>query len=271
MQLGLWLEIRPDDDLPRITDRVAAMGFGSLHAHFPEGCDAALARRLNRATDGSGLDITAVSGYANLLRPAEAPMGCTVAQLAGLIELLQLFKTRRVVSWSGSYAAGLLDDHRDNQGEAAWEALRRHVDELFPLLDETEGILVLEPFYTHVLNNAERAAAFCREFNSPYLRVVLDAPNLLPPPSWPQQDELIADAVAVLAPYVGLIHLKDMRLKNGALDLPGPGQGVLDYPALINAIGRAEIGAPVIVEHVSLEQAAAARAFVLAQSLGVLV
>ena len=265
MQLGLWLEIRPDDDLPRLTDRVAALGFSALHAHFPAGCDAGLARRLNRACTGSGLDLAAVSGYANPLRPELAPMGSTVEQLAGLIELLPLLDARRVVSWSGTYADGITDAHPDNQGDAAWEALRRHVDELNPLLEDADGLLVLEPFFAHVLNTPERAAAFCRELASPYVRLVLDPPNLLPPAEWGRQAELIPALVATLAPFVGLVHLKDMRLRDGTLDMPGPGQGELDYRTLLAALARAELSAPLIIEHVGLNQAAAARNFVLSR------
>lgn len=265
MQLGLWLEIRPGDDLPRLTDRVAAMGFSALHAHFPAGCDAALARRLNRACDGSGLDLAAVSGYANPLRPALAPMGSTAEQLAELIELLPLLDARRVVSWSGTYGEAIGDDHPGNRGEAAWEALRRHVDELAPLLEEADGLLLLEPFFAHALNTPERAAAFCRELASPYLRLVLDPPNLLAPADWPRQAELLPAMVAALAPFVGLVHLKDMRLRDGAVDMPGPGQGALDYRALLAAIAGAELSAPLILEHVTLDQAAAARRFVLGQ------
>lgn len=270
MQLGLWIELRPGDDLPRIADRVAAMGYDSVQAHFPAGCDAAFARRVNRACDSGGLDLAAVSGYANPLRPDEAPMGATTAQLAALIELLPALNARRIVSWSGTYGEGIGGGHPDNQGEAAWDALQRHVDELFPLLNANEGVLVLEPYFTHVLSTAERAAAFCRAYNSPYLRLVLDAPNLLPPERWGRQAELIADMVVALAPHVGLIHLKDMRLKGGALDMPGPGQGVLDYRALLGTIARAEVGAPMVVEHVGLDQAAAARSYVLAHARGAL-
>lgn len=265
MYLGLWLELRPTDDLPRIADRVATMGYGALQAHFPAGCDAVLARRVRRACDASGLQLAAVSGYANPLRPDDAPMGFTVAQLVALIELLPILGARRLVSWSGTYAAGIGAGHPDNQSDAAWDALRRHADALLPRLDGLDGVLVLEPFFAHVLSSAERATAFCRAVGSPYLRVVLDAPNLLPPERWAQQAQQIAADVAILAPHVGLIHLKDMRLRDGALELPGPGQGLLDYPAMLGAIAAAELSAPLIVEHVSLEQAAAARRFVLSQ------
>jgi sugar phosphate isomerase/epimerase len=266
MYLGLWLELRPADDLSRIADRVAAMGYAALQAHFPAGCDAVMARRLRRACAESGLVVAAVSGYANPLRPELAPMGATTEQLAAMVELLPTVGSRRLVSWSGTYAAGIGAGHPDNGGDAAWEALRRHVDALLPLLDAVEGELLLEPFLAHVLDSPARAAAFCRAVGSPALGLVLDAPNLLPPERWGRQAEQIAALVAELTPYVGLVHLKDMRLLDGALDMPGPGQGLLDYPALMGAIADAAIGAPMIVEHVRLEQAAAARRFVLRHS-----
>jgi len=266
MYLGLWTEIRPADDLSRLAERAAAVGFATLHAHFPEGCDERLARRLARAAAASGLAVVAVSGYANPLRPDDAPMGWSAAGLAGLVGLMPLLDARILVSWSGTYGAGLLDGHPDNGAPAALELLRRHVEELLPALDAAEAILALEPFHTHALGDAEGLAAFCAEVNSPYLGLVLDPPNLLPPDRWGDQAAEIAAQVAVLAPYIRLVHLKDMRLRGGAVDLPGPGQGVLDYPALLGAIRRADISAPLIVEHVPLDAAAAARRFVLAQA-----
>lgn len=263
MQLGLWIEIRPADDLPRTLERVAAMGFAALHAHFPAGCDQALARRVARAAAGAGLFVAAISGYANPLRPDEAPMGATLGQLAGLVELMPALGAGRLVSWSGTLGPGLLDDHPDNQAPAARAALRRSVEALLPLLEAAEARLLLEPFFTHTLREPGDIAAFCAEVASPALGVVLDPPNLLPPARWPDQTELIWSAVATLAPYVGLVHLKDMDLKAGALDLPGPGRGRLDYKAFMGALRAAELSAPLIVEHVSLDQAPAARSYVL--------
>lgn len=265
MQLGIWIDIRPERDVPRLFEQVAELGFGAVQAHFPAGCDAALVRRVRRAAAASGIEIVAVSGYANPLRPADAPMGFTQAALADLIALLPEIDSRRVVTWSGTYAANLLEEHPDNQSASAWDALRRAVDDLFPLLDASDAILVFEPFFTHVLDTPERIVAFCEEVGSPYVRVVLDPPNLLTPGMWQQQSELLPPLVAALALYTSLAHLKDMRLRGAALDLPGPGEGVLDYPAFLGALARAEISAPLVIEHVALERAARARRFVLEQ------
>ncbi len=263
MQLGIWIDVHPDRDALRLFEQVAELGFGAVQVHFPAGCDAPLARRVYRAAARNGIEIVAVSGYANPLRPTDAPMGFTQAALADLIALLPVLDARRVVTWSGTFAPSLLEEHPENQGLAAWDTLRRAVDDLFPLLDASDAILVIEPFFAHVLDTPERIVAFCEEVGSPYVRVVLDPPNLLTPGMWQQQSELLPPLVAALAPYTSLIHLKDMRLRGAALDLPGPGEGILDYPTFLGAVVRAEISAPLVIEHVTLERAARARRFVL--------
>lgn len=192
-------------------------------------------------------------------------MGYTQAQLANLIELMPRLDVRRIVSWSGTFTPDLFDDYPDNHAQVGWDALRASIDELFPLLDEAEAILLLEPYATHVLRGPDDVLRLCAEVNSPYLGVLLDPPNMLPPDTWGHQAELIRAGTAALAPYVGLIHLKDMRLRAGRLDLTGPGEGVLDYQAFIGAIQSSGIVVPMIISHVTLDQAAAARRFVLAR------
>jgi sugar phosphate isomerase/epimerase len=263
MQLGLSIELRPNDQPGRLTDQVAEMGYNALHVHFPAGCDTKLARRLARACAENGLAIAAVSGYANPLRPDDAPMGSTFDQLADLIDLLPVLDARRIISWSGSYAAGLFDAHPDNHNDDARKVLHERIDELFALLEASEAILLLAPHYQHVLGNPATIATFFAELNSPYLRIVLDLPSLLPPAAWPQQAELIPETVALLAPYSGLLQLQDLRLHDGQPELCSPGQGQIDYPRLLRAVRNAELSIPAIVSQTSLKQAAGVRRFVL--------
>lgn len=263
MQLGLWIQLQPADDVAGILAQVAALGFASVHAHFPAGCDAAMARTVAAGAAAARLELAAVSGYANPLRPHEAPMGYTLAQLAGLIDLMPQLGAQRLVSWSGTYGVGLLDDHPDNQNQRGWDALRQSVEQLLPRLEAANAVLLLEPFFSHVLNRPERIVSLIQQTDSTRVGTVLDPPNLLPPHDWPQQTAQIRQMTAVLARHIGLVHCKDMRMEGERLELPGPGQGILDYPTFLQALSASAISAPLIVEHVRLDQAAAARHFVL--------
>ncbi len=263
MELGLLIELRPiDKPLTRFAT-LAAMGYSGLHVHFPEGCDKRLARAVASACAANGLSLFAVSGYANPLRPDEAPMGVNLAGLQRIVELLPLLGTRTVVSWSGTYSAELFSAHPDNHSPAAWESLRRSVDQLLPALDQAEASLLLEPHMVHVLGNPARLAAFCAEVSSPYLGLVLDPANLLAPQAAGQDSAAISALVDQLAPYTRLVHLRDLRLADSKLD-PNGGGANLNYPALLAALVGAGVSAPLVVEQVTLQQARAARAFVVA-------
>ncbi|MCU0495476.1 MAG: sugar phosphate isomerase/epimerase [Chloroflexaceae bacterium] len=259
---GLWIQIQPGDNVAATLERVAALGFGSLHVHFPHGCDEALARETAAVAQAAGLEIVAVSGYSNPLRPDDAPMGWTQTGLEGLARLLPTLGARRLVSWSGTYAPGLLDDHPNNQREVAWDELRRAVEQLLPALDAADVTLALEPWYHHVLGTAEQLARFCAAWPAGRVSTVFDPPNLLPPQTWPEQARHIEQMAATLEPHISLVHLKDMRMDGDRLELPGPGSGILDYAALRQALLANTINAPLVVEHVTLAQAGAALDFV---------
>ncbi|NJM07688.1 sugar phosphate isomerase/epimerase [Candidatus Gracilibacteria bacterium] len=269
MSLGLWIEVRPSDDVTALCARVANMGYSALHVHFPARCDTALAQRVAHAAAAYSLAISAVSGYASMVRPAAAPMGYTLAQLHELIALLPLLGTRYVVCWAGTLAEDLLAEHPANRSAAAHAQLSTSLAQLLPALDVVDGVLLIEPFCSHILGNVAELAQFIEHTNSPYLGLVLDPPNLMLPQSWASQRTQIDVMVQRLAPYIGLVHLKDMRLEGDNLELPGPGGGVLDYAAFLGALERYAISAPRVVEHVSLDTAAAARAFVLGNKIGV--
>lgn len=263
MQFGLWLQLYPGEDVAATLARVAALGFADIHAHFPQGCDEALARATAAGATAAGLEIAAVSGYANPLRPHEAPMGATLQQLDDLARLMPIMGARRLVSWGGTYGAGLLDDHADNQTDQAWATLQRSVEDLLPLLDAVDATLVLEPFFSHILATQGHMRRLAKLLGwSPRLRFVFDPPNLLPPGTWDEHGGKMLVMATALAPLVGLVHLKDMRMDAARLELPGPGAGVLDYAAFRRAIADSGIVASLIVEHVTLDQAEAALRFV---------
>lgn len=263
MQLGFSITLGPNDHPSRVANQVAELGYNALHVHFAAGYDPALARRLASASAESGLAIVAVSGYANPLRPDDAPMGMSFEQFADLIELLPKLNTRRIICWSGTYAPGIFEAHPDNHSLAARARLREQLEALLPLLDETEALLLLAPHHRHVLHNPGVIAEFCAELNSPYLRVLLDLPNLLPPAHWLEHKAKLRTTVAQLAPYVGMLQCQDMCLRNGHADLCAPGQGLLDYPQMLRAVRDAQLIIPVVVSHTELSQAAAVRRLIL--------
>jgi sugar phosphate isomerase/epimerase len=242
MELGLSIELRATDKIAPRLATIAAMGYQGVHAHFPEGCDKRLARTLASACAANGLSLFAVSGYANPLRPAEAPMGMTVAALQRLIELLPLCGARAVVSWSGTRSAELFAGHPENTTAAAWAMLSEHIETLLPLLDAAEGVLLLKAQRSHVLADVAQITRFFTQFSSPYLGLAFDG----------TQFSSDAAAIGQLAPFIRLLYLRTSAMSSADMERA--------------ALVEAEISAPIVLEDVSIQQARGARFAVLANA-----
>ncbi len=263
MKIGCWISIRRPGGIEQRFAHLQQAGFTCVQAHFPDGCSPRLARAISSASRQTGIEIAAVSGYANFLRPETAPMGSTVANLKDLIELTELIQTHRVVTWSGAYGEGLWDPHPDNQSPVAWSALYEGVLGLLPVLEKVGTNLVFEPFYTQVLSDEDRILRFLDRFDSPRLSIVLDPPNLIAPDQWPTRTTRIQTMVERLAPSTGLVHLKDVLIDAGQIAYPGPGEGILDYPSFLGAVVAGQLTAPWIIEHVPENRMGEALKFVL--------
>jgi sugar phosphate isomerase/epimerase len=241
MELGLSIELRATDKFARRLATIAGLGYQGLHVHFPDGCDKKLARTLAGVCAANGLSLLAVSGYANPLRPDEAPMGMTVAALERLIDLLPLCGARAVVSWSGTYSHDPFVSHAENQSAQAWEQVYLYLERVLPLLDAAEGVLLLEAHRHHVLADAHLINRLFMEFSSPYLGLVFDPANLA---------NLNPTTIAEYMPHTRLVHLRD----------------TLSHEAIVmtlRALDQDGVAAPLVIEQVSIQQARTARAAVI--------
>ena len=116
------------------------------------------------------------------------------------------------------------------------EAFRCFLDGLRPVVRraEEEGmIMAVEPVYSHIVSTPERAERMLREINSPSLRIILDAVNLLGPDNADRREEVLEDAMSRLGDRVAILHMKDYRRENGQLTAEACGEGEMDYGALM--------------------------------------
>lgn len=92
------------------------------------------------------------------------------------------------------------------------EALQLFIDRVTPVVryaEEVGQLFAIEPVCRHIVSNPERCERVLRAVNSPNLKVILDAVNLLNIENCPQAKEIIADGIARLGEDVELLHMKD--------------------------------------------------------------
>jgi len=92
------------------------------------------------------------------------------------------------------------------------EALALFIDRVTPVVryaEEVGQLFAIEPVIRHIVSNPERCERVLKAVNSPNLRVILDAVNLLGEENVAQAKEVIADGIARLGDSVSLLHMKD--------------------------------------------------------------
>ena len=92
------------------------------------------------------------------------------------------------------------------------EALQLFIERVTPVVryaEEVGQLFAIEPVIRHIVSTPERCERVLKAVNSPNLKVILDAVNLLSEDNCQDAKAIIADGVARLGKDVSLLHMKD--------------------------------------------------------------
>ena len=92
------------------------------------------------------------------------------------------------------------------------EALQLFIDRVTPVVryaEEIGQLFAIEPVIRHIVSTPERCERVLKAVNSPNLRVILDAVNLLSEENVHSAKAIIADGIERLGNQVSLLHMKD--------------------------------------------------------------
>ncbi|MBQ3155985.1 MAG: sugar phosphate isomerase/epimerase [Clostridia bacterium] len=92
------------------------------------------------------------------------------------------------------------------------EALQLFIDRVTPVVRYAEEVgqrFAIEPVIRHIVSTPERCERVLKAVNSPNLRVILDAVNLLSEDNVHSAKAIIADGIERLGNHVSLLHMKD--------------------------------------------------------------
>lgn len=92
------------------------------------------------------------------------------------------------------------------------EALQLFIERVTPVVryaEEVGQLFAIEPVIRHIVSTPKRCERVLKAVNSPNLRVILDAVNLLSEDNVADAKAIIADGIARLGKDVSLLHMKD--------------------------------------------------------------
>lgn len=153
------------------------------------------------------------------------------------------------------------------------ESLQLFIRRITPIAryaEEMGAIMAIEPVCRHIVNTAEKAQRVLETVDSPNLKIILDAVNLLDPDNQAQADDVIRDALNRLGDQTLVLHMKDYLVVDRAADVKATacGTGLMRYDSLLR-FAKAHPDMPMTLENTNPSNAEAARLHLekLAQAL----
>ena len=219
MELGIFSRTYRPVGIDRIFAQIARDGFQTIQFNFssaglpslPKEWPEAVIKEVMASATQSGLSICALSGTYNMAHPDVATRQADRIGFANVVRAAQVMQVPLVTLCTGSRdAMNMWSAHPDNGSPEAWVALRGELDFALELAERHGVALGVEPEPGNVVGNAKIARRLLDEINSPRLKIVMDAANLLPPESQARQREVVAEAVALLGADLALVHTKDV-------------------------------------------------------------
>jgi len=246
MELGIFCRIFARPSLAQTLDALAASGLRAVQFHLtsaglpelPDEISPQAAAEICQAFKARGLHMAAVSGTYNMIHPDPLIRQQGLNRLQVLAAACPQLGTSLITLCSGTRdPANMWHRHPDNSTPAAWRDL---LDSLTPALEAAEAnrvTLAFEPEPGNVIDRARKGRRLLDELRSPYLKVVMDAANLIHPGELGRMPELFDEAFDLLGADVALAHAKDLAPDGRVV---AAGKGLVDYDHfldLLHAVG----------------------------------
>jgi len=242
MELGIFSRTYQLFGIDKILAQASQDGFQTIQFNFssaglpslPKDWPEATIKAVMASADQSGLTICALSGTYNMAHPDVARRGSDRVGFTNVVRAAGLMQVPLVTLCTGTRdPENMWSAHPDNGSPDAWSTLRGELDFALELAERYGVALGVEPEPGNLVADARIARRLLDEVETPQLKIVMDAANLLPPESQSRQREVVAEAVALLGADLALVHTKDVSSTGEAV---AAGRGVVDFRNFLRGI-----------------------------------
>ena len=270
MEIGIFAKTFVRPTIGETLDAVAAHGLRTVQFNLscvglptlPGAVDPALVASIRSAFDERGMTMAAISGTFNMINPDRRARAEGLRRLGVLASICHDLGTNVITLCTGTRDP---DDmwraHPDNQSPAARGDLAATMDRALLYAEQYNVTLAIEPEVNNVVSTADEARRLLETFNTPRLRVVLDAANLIRPIKLPYMNAIFNDAFKLLGSYIVVAHAKDLS-RDGAPGSTAPGQGDLDFDRYLSMLATSGYKGPLIIHGLDESQVTASVAFI---------
>ncbi|MBO7743246.1 sugar phosphate isomerase/epimerase [Paenibacillus sp. MWE-103] len=248
----------------------------------PESLTRDKCRVIRDAFRDANLPIVCISGYTNLIHADPAKRRQNVQGVKKILEFARELGSPYVVSETGTFntESDWVWDPR-NGTEEAYEETCRQLEELAKFAYDHGAVFLVENYVNNVIGSVDQVARLFADVNHPGLGLLMDPTNYFTDDNIDRVDETLNRIFNTLGDRIKIAHAKDCKRAEdtgekhaaidaseshsfrgaGAVELPAPGLGDLNYDLYLQRLAKLHPNIPIIIEHLDEADIPRAKAF----------
>ena len=217
--------------------------------------------RIRECADAFGVSMVAMTGTFNMIDPDEEERRRGARQFALQCRVAKELKIPVVTLCTGSKnKESKWKWHEDNLKASAWDDLLRTTESILQYAEENNIVLGVEPEASNIINSASRARKYLDIFDTPRLKIVMDAANLFHPEEVAEMEKMLFEAFDILEKDIVLAHAKDFSFA-GDIAFTAPGKGALDFSLYLRLLKKTGYKGALIMHGLTEGEASESKAY----------
>ena len=226
--------------------------------------------KIRDAFRDANLPIVAISGYTNIVHPDPVKRKENLNYLKALIKYARDLGTPYVISETGTYNAESDWVYDPKNGtEEAYEEICATIRDLAKYADECGAVFLVENYVNNIIGSVDQVLRLFADVNHPGLGLLMDPTNYFADHNIDHVDAELNRIFNALGDKIKVAHAKDCKRAGdttekhanidateshtfrgaGAVELPAPGLGVLNYDLYLQRLSKLHPNIPLIIEH----------------------
>jgi sugar phosphate isomerase/epimerase len=236
----------------------------------PENLTREKARMIRDAFRDANLPIVCVSGYTNLIHPDPEKREQNIAGVKNVLRFARDLGSPYVVSETGTFnkESDWVWDPK-NGTEEAYEEICKLLEDLAKFAYDHGSVFLVENYVNNIIGSVDQVTRLFSDVNHPGLGLLMDPTNYFTDSNIHHIDQEINRIFNALGDKIKIAHAKDCKPAEdtsekhasidadeshtfrgaGAVELPAPGLGNLNYDLYLQRLSKLHPNIPIIIEH----------------------
>lgn len=231
------------------------------------------------------LPVAATSCYTNIVHPDAERRKQLLTHFKEVLAHAQHLGSPFVCSETGTFdTESDWVHHPKNKTEEGWDDCRAVIADLAQHAYDHGAVFLLETYVNNVVGSVEETLRMFAEVDHPGLGLIMDPTNYFEAHNIGKMDETLNYVFDALSDKICLAHAKDVKPSEdlgekhsdigdddaaeshtfrgvGAIELPAPGLGILNYDLYLQRLAKKHPNIPMIIEHLDESDVPRAKEF----------